>query len=223
MAHRLLIADPKLKKQLSKAAASFGVNSVEELATALADAGYFTIKGPLDVAPVPREAVGAALLEQMTEPYHESFAQLLPAQKQAVILHLFNEGESPHDVARKLWIPIEEAMRTWQRFTDLIGQDVMQIRFESFVGQLHLRVEEIYARAMKAGELKVASETMFKYTKAMQDLGILYRAPTVSLTLSSDEAQAAEAEALRIVELKRKLKLAEVVKDGSDEAAQAPA
>lgn len=216
-----MIVDPKLKAKLQKAALEFGVETVEDLAVALADAGYLQVKGALDVQPIPREAVGAAILERLQEPEPESFAQLLPAQKQAVILYLLSQDNTPHYVSCRFWIPIEEVMRVWQRYSELIGQDVCQIRFESFVGQLHMRVERIYSQAMKAEKLDVASNVMFRYTKALQDLGILYRKPIEIELKTADENKVIEDEALRIVELKKKMQK-EITDGGTSEAPPAP-
>jgi hypothetical protein len=207
-----LILDPGLKSRLQKAATQIGAKSLEELAVALLDGGYLgKTKSPLEIMRLPREEVGRAILSQIKEGGDEPefFRNLIPAQQHAVILHLIHEGSAAHSVASRFWLPVEEVIRVYNRYAQLIGEDVLQVRFESFVGMLTLRVEDLYHRALQEekGGPKVAADILFKYINTMQQLGVVYRAPVkVEHSLTEGAQEEVEKEAHRIVELQKKLK-----------------
>jgi hypothetical protein len=207
-----LILDPALKARLQKAATQIGAKSLEDLAVALLDGGYLgKTKSPLEIMRLPREEIGRSLLSQVKEGGDEPefFRKLIPAQQHAVILHLMHEGSSAQSVASRFWLPVEEVIRVYNRYAQMIGEDVLQIRFESFVGMLTLRVEDLYHRALQEekGGPKIAADILFKYINTMQQLGVLYRAPVkVEHSLTEEAQEEVEKEANRIVELQKKLK-----------------
>jgi len=216
-----LILDPDLRRRLQKAATEIGAKSLEDLAVALLDGGYLgKVKGPLEVQKLDRSEVGRALLAQCPKGQElpEYFRSLIPAQQHAIMLSLMHKGKSAQYVASKFWLPVEEVMRVWNRYAASIGEDVLQVRFESYIGTLALRVEDLYHRCLKSDRPKAAADIMFKHLETLQKLGVLYRAPVkVEMTMNKEAQQEVEREAHRIVELQAKLE--QGIKDADDSGA----
>jgi len=220
-----LITDPDLRRKLQKAATQIGAKSLEDLAVALLDGGYLgKTKSPLEIMRLSRTEVGASLLSQRKEEETDPdfFRRLIPAQQHAVILSLMNDGDSAQRVAGRFWLPVEEVTRVWNRYAQSIGEDVLQVRFEAVVGNLMLRTEDCYSRALANDQPKQAADILFKFTDMMQRLGVIYRAPVkVEFGLTKEAQEEVTKEARRIVELEGKLNRQLIVQD-ADARADSP-
>lgn len=222
-----LLLDPSLRKRLEKAAKTLGASNLEELAVALLDAGYFgrDAKSPLEVLHLSRDEVGASLLANKEEDAEDPdfFRKLIPGQQHAVIIHLMMKGNTAQNVAGRFWVPVEEVLRIWNRYSARIGEDVLQIRFESFLGNLALKAEHCYGRALELNQPKQAADIIFKLYDKMQDLGVLYRAPVKhEHSMSEETRKAVDEDARRIVELQDKMKPKELP-DGTNAGTNPPA
>lgn len=207
-------------EKLLRAAEHAGFRSPAEFCEAVVKSGLLAKEAPNAERFLDRrslEEVGKFLCQRMEVQTNQGawFKKLSRDQKGALVCSLMQKGHAPPAIARALNCSETDVRETWAAYSDELGKTVTGIRASTVIGDLTARRDELYQRAIDAGNYSLAWRIQKDYTASLQDFGIIEKAvirQEITHKLDLDEVAEEELEALVDVRQKRRTARLEIAK-----------
>lgn len=216
VAEKTALVDPEATAKVAVAAQAAGFTSVAQLLDFIVDSGLFALP-PSDgiVSQFTLEDLGQHLWNTMQQ--HpvagrvKWFHGLADTQQRAIVVVLRSRGFASHNIAREFGVEERIVRRTWDKYADDLGAQVVGVRLTHIAGELRNRAEQVTEMLMQMNKPDQAFRVQKDYIKLLQDLGIVDRAiRRVEVTHKMDEEQKQELEKLMVLERKKKQREEEI-------------
>lgn len=209
---RSALVDPTAKQRLEAAAAAAGLD-LEGLVNLVVDSGA--------VALPPSDGVSESYsLEDLGEQMHAQmpptdrqtwFADLVETQQVAIVAMLRARGYSSMVIARDFGIKELDVVRTYARYADDLGAQVINVRLNTLVGNLQLAAERAGEGAMAKDDWGTYWRVQKEMIALLQSLGIVKQAiRKVEVAHHFDDQKGAELEAMLDLERKQAARQEEI-------------
>lgn len=211
------LVDPKVKDRLIRAAEAAGVNSLAELADLVADSGLLALPPDGDgVSEVyTLEDLGVQLRSQLSpiapRDRPQWFQDLVETQQIALVSLLRARGYSSTVIANDFQIDPIQVNKTFAKYADDLGAQVVNVRLNTLVGNMQLAAERAGEGAMHKEDWGTYWRIQKEVIAVLQSLGIVKKAiQKVEIAHTFDDQKGAELNALLELERKKRARTEEI-------------
>lgn len=205
---RTALVDPAAKDRLIRAAEAAGLETLEALADLVVDSGLVAVPPSDGVTErYTLEDLGVQMRAQMSAVIPSDrptwFADLVKTQQTALVSVLRARGYSSQVIATDFGIDPISVTKTFARYADELGAQVVNVRLNTLVGNMQLAAERASEGAMEKEDWGTYWRIQKETIALLQSLGIVKKAiQKVEVAHTFDDQKGAELNAL--LELERK-------------------
>jgi hypothetical protein len=213
---RSALVDPDVRDRLVCAAEAAGLESIEALADLVADSGLLAVP-PADgvTERYTLEDLGVQMRSQMSAVLPtdrpEWFGKLVETQQIAIVAVLRARGYSSQVIATDFGIDPIAVNKTFARYADELGGQVVNIRLNTLVGNMQLAGERAAEGAMEKKDWGTYWRIQKETIALLQSLGIVKKAiQKVEIAHTFDDQKQAELDGILDIERKRRARSEEI-------------
>lgn len=210
------LVDPAARDRLHAAAVAAGLESIEALADLVVDSGVLALPSEDGVTErYSLEDLGVQMRCQLSSVLPADrpawFAGLVEAQQIALVSVLRARGYSSQVIATDFGIDPIAVNKTFSRYADELGAQVVNIRLNTLVGQMQLTAERAGEGAMHKEDWGTYWRVQKETIALLQSLGIVKKAiQKVEIAHTFDDQKQAELDAILEVERKQAARREEI-------------
>ena len=207
------LLDPDVKRRLQTAAVAAGLDSIEALTNLVIDSGAVAIPPTDGVTEVyTLEDLGVQMRAKMPQTGRPQWFQgLVKTQQTALVALLRERGYSTAVIARDFEISELDVNKTFAKYADDLGAQVVNVRLNTLVGNMQIVAERASEGAMQKKDWNTVWRIQKEVIGILQSLGIVKQAiRKVEVAHHFDDQKSAEVEALLDLERKQRARQEEI-------------
>lgn len=212
------LVDPAARDRLIAAAEAAGLSSLDALADLVVDSGLLALPPPDGVTErYSLEDLGVQMRTQMASVVPADrpawFAKLVKTQQTALVSVLRARGYSSQVIGTDFGIDPIAVTKTFARYADELGAQVVNVRLNTLVGNMQLAAERATEGAMKKNDWGTYWRIQKEVVALLQSLGIVKKAiQKVEIAHTFDDQKQAELDGILDIERKQHARREEIKK-----------